>query len=117
MKVYTSRTGVCAADDADAPHGQHFTFPSDTPMEDVLSSIQRSGYLPNIAGGHATWSVASNVPIAVLAQEWSEPKMLFHAPQQLDLAEGTLRLHFNYHAQHDPQTVYEVFWGLQLHAN
>jgi hypothetical protein len=80
-------------------------------------SIQRSGYLPRIAGGKATWSIASNIPVAVLAQQWTEPRVFTHAPGELDASEGVLRLHFNYHAQMDPQVAYETLWGLQLNAS
>ena len=119
MDVYVSRDSVAAGDDGDAPHGQVITFADDMSVEEILKGIVDSGYLPSIAGGRAAWSVVSNVPLAVIAQEWPAPRML---PMlngrltQLDREAGTLRLHFNYHAQVDPETVYKVFWGFRLKA-
>lgn len=121
MKVYISRSSVAMGDDINAPNADTVTVPDDTPLEQIIKGIAQSGYLPRIAGGHATWSVTSNVPLAVVAQEWSEPRMLPFATMRKDLAEldhkqGALRLNFNYHAQIDPKTVYEMLWGFRLNA-
>lgn len=118
MKVYVSRRSVGAGDDVEAPHKREFSFQEGTSLKEALTKIQRS-YLPRIEGGHATWSVTSNVPVAVIAQQWVEPKMLVQPPEELkalDTNQGILRLHFNYHAQMDPQLVYDVLWGFQLNA-
>jgi hypothetical protein len=119
MDVYTSRDSVAAGDDTDAPHSRTFWFPDDTSLEDVLKSIVQSRYLPLIAGSRATWSVVSNVPLAVIAQEWNEPRMLPMIETQTKKFEhrrDTLRLFFNYHAQIEPETVYRIFWGFRLNA-
>jgi hypothetical protein len=73
--------------------------------------VARSGYLASIEGGKATWSAASNIPLAVIAQQWSDPKPLPGLPfaaRRLDVRGDTLRIHFSYHAQQDPDVVYEV---------
>jgi hypothetical protein len=119
MNIYATRGSVAAGDDGDAPHGRSFNLPDGTPLQDVLKHIQAARYLPSISGGLATWSVASNRPVAVLAQQWAEPKMVATFPedlQGLDWKDGTLRLHFNYHAQIDPDSVCRVFWGYRLNA-
>jgi len=117
MKVYVSRRSVAAGDDLDAPHKREFSFRDGTSLKEVLATIQKS-YLPRIEGGNATWSVTSNIPVAVLAQQWAEPRLLVQLGDLTDLEtkQGVLRLYFNYHAQIDPQLVYDVFWGFQLNA-
>lgn len=119
MRLYATRSSVAAGDDADAPHGKVFTFADGTTLQDALIQIQMARYLPSISGGKATWSVASNRPVAVIAQQWAQPKMLVPLPdkvRELEWQEGTLRLHFNYHAQIDPESVYRVLWGYRLNA-
>ena len=119
MNIYTTRGSVAAGDDGDAPHGRLFNLPDGTSLRDALQHIQAARYLPSISGGQATWSVASNRPLAIVAQQWAEPRMvatLQEDLQGLDWKEGTLRLHFNYHAQIDPDIICRVLWGYRLNA-
>ncbi len=119
MKLYVTRGSVAAADDVHAPHLLRIGGP---PTEHVGAAIQKvlaTGYLPQIQGGEATWSVVSNRPIAVVAQQWAEARLL-HSHESsyegLDVRSGKLRLHFNYHAQLDPEIVWRVLWGFRLTA-
>lgn len=116
MKVYVSRGSVAAGDDVDAPNARLLSVPDGTEPVDIIKNIVQSGYLPSIAGGHATWSVTSHILLAVVAQQWSEPRMFMARQDVLDYEQGTLRLYFNYHAQIDPETVFKVFWGFRLNA-
>jgi hypothetical protein len=118
MKVYVSRGSVAAGDDVNAPNARTFSFENGTSLPDMISHISRSGYLPSISGGQASWSVTSGVPLAIVAQQWSEPHMLSIAipENRLDRDGDVLRLNFNYHAQVDPELLYEVFWGFRLYA-
>ncbi|RYE19542.1 MAG: hypothetical protein EOP45_12505, partial [Sphingobacteriaceae bacterium] len=68
-------------------------------------------YLPKIAGGKATWSLATNQPIAIVAQEWNEPKLIVFPEYPFQNSPGFYsieRLHFNYHAQENPEIVLRV---------
>jgi hypothetical protein len=119
MNVYLSRESVCAGDDVDAPHSETISFPDGTSVLDVLTQVARSGYLASIVGGEATWSAVSNVPLAVIAQQWSKPKplpALLYSSADLDVKDNTLRIHFNYHAQENPDKVYKILYGLRLRA-
>jgi hypothetical protein len=119
MSLYVTRESVCAGDDGDAPHARTFELPHAPTLEQALQIVIAARYLPSIAGGQATWSVASGVPVAVLAQQWTAPRLLFLTGkdlQSLDSRDGALRLHFNYHAQRDPELVYEVLRDLRLRA-
>ena len=119
MNVYLSRDSVCAGDDVDAPHSKTISFPDGTAILDVLTQVAHSGYLASIAGGEATWSATSNIPLAVVAQQWSKPKplpALLYSSPALDVKDNALRIHFNYHAQQNPDKVYETLSRLDLKA-
>jgi hypothetical protein len=119
MRIYASRESVAAGDDADAPHARSFSFAEGTTLESALARIQADRYLPGISGDEASWSVASGRPVAVMAQQWPQPRMLLHFVEDLKDLEwlnGVLRLHFNYHAQVDPEKVYQVLRGYRPNA-
>jgi len=118
MKVHLTRESVAAGDDADAPHPRTLEVPDGADLQAVLGAVLAARYLPSISGGLATWSASSGVPLAVLAQQWPAPRMLFLT--RADLArlhrrEGALRLHFNYHTQLDPELVLQVLSRLRLY--
>lgn len=111
MQVFLRRDSVAAGDDADAPHDKTITVPDGAAIEAIIATVAQSGYLASISGGKATWSATSKIPLAVVAQEWDKPRMLSSFPikrDQLDRADGRLRLYFTYYAQLDPQLVYET---------
>lgn len=116
MKIRLTRESVCAADDCHAPHEKNLTVPDDSTVQDLAETIQRE-YLPKIQGGRATWSLVTRVPVAVLAQQWREAKVIFpfdDVVAKLASPGGPVRLHVNYHAQLDPDVVLEVLKELNL---
>ena len=119
MWVCATRDSVAAADDVDAPHDRVFSFPDSlTPLE-VIGRIVADGYLAKIAGGKATWSAVSGQPLAVIAQQWAEPRRIpWPEPSLSDLEQqgGMYRIHFNYHVQRDPEIVFEILRELKLRA-
>jgi len=117
MKFHLTRESVCAGDDVDAPHRATLSVPDDFTLEDIARVIWQARHLPKIQGGRATWSVASSVPIAVIAEQWQEPKTvtsLDFVKDCLDISDGAIHVHVNYHAQLDPDIVWEVLRGLRL---
>lgn len=112
MKIVLTRASVCAGDDADAPHERVLHLPAGASLVDIVGAAAGPGYRASVQGDRATWSVFSRWPLAVVAQQWQRPRMLpasrFLATRDLDTRDGVLRLHFNYHAQLDPDVVYEV---------
>ena len=119
MNLYVTRESVAAGDDVDAPHARTFALPHEASLETALVTVMSARYLPSISGGLATWSVASGIPLAVIAQQWPAPRMLSGVSDNLDAldrAPGLLRLHFNYHAQLDPEIVLEVLRRVRLRA-
>jgi hypothetical protein len=111
MQVFLRRDSVAAGDDADAPHEKIITVPDGSSIEAIITRVAKSGYLASIQGGKATWSATSNIPLAVVAQEWEKPRMQSSFPvdlKKLNWGGGGLRLYFTYYAQLDPQLVFET---------
>jgi hypothetical protein len=116
MKIFATRDSVAAGDDVDAPHERQFSFPDLTSVQQAIDLIVNSGYLAGVQG-RATWSVVSNIPISVVAQEWSHSRSVHWQSQGLtaqEIQSGLIKLHFNYHAQIDPEIVLEVLKRLKL---
>jgi hypothetical protein len=119
VRLLVTRDNVAASDDLDAPHRMELDGPAGDDVEAAIGIVVASGYLPHISGGRATWSVSSGRVLAVVAQEWPAPKMLWGVDRShrgLDIARGTLRMHFSYHLQLDPKLVYDVLGRLRLRA-
>lgn len=119
MKAYFTRDSVSAGDDGDAPHAAELVLSDDLSANDAAQQVILAARLPTISGGLATWSLCSIRPLAVIAQQWGEAKLINAIPPrfaELDVQNGVLRLHFSYHAQQDPQVVYEVVRRLRTRA-
>lgn len=108
-KIIITRTSVSQGDDV-FDHTLEIEIDEEWKIDQILKRIMEMNYLPGIIGGKATWSVAYDRPLAVIAQQWDSPEMLSKDfPYQ-----GTRRyvnfdrLHFNYHMQLDPSIVYDV---------
>ncbi len=118
MRLYITRDSVCAADDLDAPHACNGRIENTTSVGEVVAACLDISPLPNISGGKATWCLSSGVPLAVIAQQWTTPKLVsqFAPPiDHLDIdKDGTLRLHFTYFVQRDPHDVRNILSRLQL---
>ncbi len=109
MELILNRDSVAASDFTDS-HERRFTAPGFMTLRQLLQLVEKVRYLPTIGGGKATWSAWAGRPLAVLAQEWEEPK--FVAPPDTPLDVDPLRVHFSYHALAPPMAVYtEVLQG------
>jgi hypothetical protein len=108
---------VCAADDSDSPHACTLETVDNASPEQLIFFVCDSVNLPTISGGNAAWCLSSKIPLAVLAQQWNVPRMIYGIPprfEDLDVSEGVLRLHFSYFAQTDPDVVLNVLRELRL---
>ncbi|WP_153067666.1 hypothetical protein [Paraburkholderia graminis] len=117
QKIVVTRDSVAAGDDIDAPHRLEFGISSDRAIADILRYVSQLSYLPSVVGAKATWSAVSGRPLAVIAQQWPAPKPLSVLPiafSDLDSRSDRLYLHFNYHAQVDPDIVFNVLDRLRL---
>lgn len=69
-----------------------------------------------VADGRATWSAVSGTILAVVAQQWDEPKNLLFFESELDVRNSVTYVHFNYHAQIDPLIVHETLSRVRLRS-
>ncbi|MER5867512.1 hypothetical protein [Kitasatospora sp. NPDC002040] len=113
MRLQLTRDSVAMGDDVDAPHEASMELPDGTPLREAVAAVVVEGrYLALIAGGRASWiltgaGVGAGAAIAVVAQQWDEPRFLVPA----DLApvssdDGAVHWHFRYLAQRDPEDIY-----------
>jgi hypothetical protein len=116
MKVRVNRDSVCAGDDIDA-HDLVLDLPDAETLEALVASVLRAYELPQIQGGKATWCLTSRRPIAIVAQQWSSPRMVPWQTRPVSdckILDDVVRLHLTYLAQTDPDVVYEVLRRLRL---
>ena len=107
MKILLTRDSVAMGDDDDAPHHREMNIADDTSLQAVIKAVLQSRYLATIGGGKATWTIISRIPIAIVAQQWTEPKILMPAPSlsSLDFSDNVLYMHFDYRTQQDPDSI------------
>ncbi len=117
MKIRINRDSVCAGDDC-ISHEKEFEIKDDMTLSEFLE-IQKDVFpLASISGGKATWVLKGETYLAVLAQQWSEPK---YAADALSLIKDNLNksdkyrgeLHFHYYAQDNPIKVYNKIGELE----
>jgi hypothetical protein len=109
-RIILTRESVSMGDDA-FDHTLEIEISQDWNISQILESIVKMNYLPKIQNGQATWSLSYNKPLAILAQQWNEPKIICNADFPYPNSTKYInieKLHFNYHAQLDPSTVYTV---------
>lgn len=91
------------------PHAESIDLPPDTSLADTVAYLVRRRYLACIAGGKATWILEADRPVAVVAQQWDEPRYLVDSSRPISSfgVEGSgVSLRFRYWMQHDPDHVF-----------
>jgi hypothetical protein len=114
MSLIIWRDSVAMGDDIDAPHEWTVRLAGNATVADLVTKILRKGYLARIAGGLATWIVEGRQPVAVLAQQWSEPRWLVdsHTPAStLRRETGRANFEIRYWCQVEPEQVYACLRG------
>lgn len=107
-RLQLTRDSVCAGDDCDAPHRRTMTFDPPVQLLAAIGSAVGSKYLASIAGGKASWvALLDSEAIAVVAQQWDEPKFLPNVDYGIPRAD--VNVHFCYHAQRNPKDVYSIY--------
>jgi len=102
------RDSVCAGDDCNAPHELAWPNP-EVPLGQLAAELICRHYLASIAGGQATWILHGLRPLAVLAQQWSEPRFLVDASTPVSAylkRETPPHLNLEYRCQVDPDAVF-----------
>jgi hypothetical protein len=105
------RDSVQGGDDMDAPHEAKFTIQRDESLSSVIDRVRSGSFLACVGGGAATWIAESGSrPLAVVAQQWSQPRFLVTPEQSVcSVLGGDCRCHLNfrYWCQADPERVFE----------
>jgi hypothetical protein len=116
MKVLITRDSVAAGDDTHAPHSRVVRLSEGT-IRDFVIELVKKYPLPHIAGGDATWVVSSGEPLAVLAQQWREPRPVCMSgtdTDELDQVDGVVGVHISYLEQLNPEIVEAAMRRLRL---
>lgn len=114
MRAHLDRDSVAAGDDVDA-HACVVDVAEGSDLDGLIAHVLRVYELPLIAGGNATWAVCSRRPLAVVAQQWSAPRMLpFRSLSDCVITGGAIQLYFSYFGQSDPDVVTDVLRRLRL---
>jgi hypothetical protein len=111
MKITINRDSVHPADDFTS-HIIELNVAENISWEDLIFFLWESSEVPKkISGGEATWALSSKGPIAVAAQQWKKPRLLF-APQMdkrvLLFSQNTYKLYWSYLGQIDPEIAFQV---------
>ncbi len=86
----------------------------DAPLRDALARLRAQSFLPTLDGGRACWVVRlggrTGSPLAVLAQQWYEPRYLVDAATPVAELAGPdadeVTLFFEHRPEADPDEVY-----------
>ncbi|MFA5928172.1 MAG: hypothetical protein WC838_02585 [Candidatus Margulisiibacteriota bacterium] len=110
ITIELRRDSVCAGDDVDGDHLTTLDISADETINSLTRKILDMKYLPTISGGKATWVVRMNdKKIAVLAEQWNEPKFIIDDTLRLaDLVsvDKVSRIDLDYCQQADPAHTY-----------
>jgi hypothetical protein len=81
----------------------------DASIAEIAQRVRDGRYLASIIGGHATWILQGERPLAVLAQQWDAPRYLTSPDARIwDAVQpgGHPHLRARYWCQVDPERVY-----------
>jgi hypothetical protein len=113
MKLILWRDSVTAGDDCDAPHRLVLGVRADS-LSSFIKRVLGAHNLLGISGGKATWILKpedhSDRSLAVIAQQWVEPRFLVTADADvlLYINRGAKpHLYFTYWCQVDPDRVFQ----------
>ncbi|MFI6449702.1 hypothetical protein [Kitasatospora sp. NPDC050543] len=110
MRVTLTRSSVSMGDDTDAPHEVVRELPDDMSLAELARWVRENRYLAQISGGRATWTMRCGAEVvAVLAQQWEEPRYLADPAAPLSDFAGTagaVGVWFRYHEQQSPDGVH-----------
>ncbi len=107
------------ADDMDAPHDDDVVI-DNWSVGTIATTIINRHYLAMISGGLATWILRTDdldgTPIAVIAQQWRDPKFL--VPESSSILEmvrdrDSPSAYLEYHCQIDPDLVFNALRNRQ----
>lgn len=108
MHVNVDRSSVAMGDDV-YPHARTIDLPESSTIAEAVAYLRQRRFLATIAGGRATWILEVNGrPVAVIAQQWAEPKFLTGPSDTLGSFGNEVSLMFRYRAQIDPDDLFDT---------
>jgi hypothetical protein len=120
MIIRITRDSVCAGDDVDPDaNSRKLVVRGELTIEQLVTEVVNAADLPRIEGGRATWCISSNVPLAVVAQQWARPELVnFIQPKiaEVDVSNADIWVHISYFAQEDPEVVCKILRTLKLRS-
>ena len=111
ITLEVDRDRVHAGDDVSS-HSVSISIDKNMSVEALLVKASKQCALPDISGGKATWFAYSDtepkIYLGVLAQQWTEPKVLCSASATVGstFTTQTAKLVFRYWCQSDPEQVF-----------
>ncbi|RRS00410.1 hypothetical protein [Glycomyces terrestris] len=108
MNINVDRSSVAMGDDV-YPHAETVDLPESSTIAEAVAYLRQRRFLAQIAGGRATWVLEVNgSPVAVIAQQWAEPKFITDPNDRLGSFGADVSLMFKYRAQIDPDDLYDT---------
>jgi hypothetical protein len=108
--IYINRDSVCMGDDMES-HEVKMEINESTKLCELILKIIEMRYLASIGGGKATWVLKyNNELLAIIAQEWREPKYLVNKEKKIYNLIGVCNkpeIYFEYILQENPDMVFE----------
>lgn len=107
MIIEVDRQSVAMGDDMWS-HAERIEVPDEATLAEVVDQLVARPFLAFIAGGRATWILeVDGKAVAVVAQQWDEPRYLIDGSRTIrSFGEGA-SLMFKYWKQNDPDEVFE----------
>ncbi|WP_133884171.1 hypothetical protein [Glycomyces sp. NRRL B-16210] len=108
MRINLDRSSTAGADDLRS-HAETIDLSEGTSLGEVVAFLRQRGYLPKVDGGKATWVLeAGDEAVAVIAQQWPEPKFVVNQKKKIGSYGEGVSLEFKYRAQIDPDDLFDT---------
>lgn len=108
MRINLNRSSVEGAGDLRS-HAETIDLSEGTSLGEVVASLRQRGYVPKLDGGKATWVLeAGGEAVAVIAQQWAEPKFVVNQRKTIGSFGEDVTLEFKYRAQIDPGDLFDT---------
>jgi len=104
MTIRLTRENITGSEDTDAHHDRMLEVSDGCAISEIVDIVLLSSYIPTVPAGRATWiAYADDHVVAVVAQEWIEPKYIVPPDRRY---EHLANLDFEYAGQHSPDDVF-----------
>ena len=110
--VRITRDSLTPADRLQAPHESVVKTTPHQTVEELILAVFKKLAIPNGGQDAATWVVTSKRPIAVISNQWKQPRILLRTVRRMEdnlLVQGaTAYLHLCLYQDSDPDTLHQT---------